>query len=82
MIQHVKTLRASAFALMAIATLSLASCKDKASETENPQDTVAPEGMSAVPAGDTIIDGNDTVVKSGPTNSTEENPIKAGEQVP
>jgi len=77
----------SMLTLTMAAALSFTSCKNKTDDSqgsgedmENIQDTTPPEGMSAVPAGDTIVRKNDTIVKTGTKNDTKDNPV--GEQVP
>jgi len=71
-------LRNTFMALACIAGLSLTSCKDK-SETTTDTETVVPENGSEAPM-DTIVREDDTIIETGTSNDTKENPV--GTQVP
>jgi len=83
-----KTIKLAAYTFICAGLLSLTACKGKSDSgddhgsdhTTEVKDTTPAEGMTAVPAGDTIVRKNDTIVKTGTKNDTKENPV--GEQVP
>ena len=69
------------FASMLVASVSLASCKDKANDVDNAEVTDTTGTITSAPIADTVVkkDG-DTIIETGTKNDTKENPV--GTQVP